>query len=432
MEMTIFIAASLIEVGLAAYSILTKSDQPGARTLTRIGTLAVFGLCTLAAVIEWGTRYYALAALLFLLAVIAAANLHTNKERKPYNAARIVGRALGMIVLLFAASLPAILFPQHRPIETTGEYQVATINFTYTDTARLETYTISGENRWLNVQFWYPEGAAGTYPLVVFSHGSMGIKTSNESLYNELASHGYVVCAIDHTYQALYTKDASGKRIRIDQGFMQELQREDAHTNKQQSFAYYQKWMGIRTADIDFVIDTILAQAQKEDAETVYRLIDSEKIGVMGHSLGGSAALAMGRMRQDVRAVIALESPFMGDIVGVKDGAFVWNKEPYPVPVLNIYSDSAWEHLDEWAQYAENAALLSETGATAFNVHISGVGHLGLTDLSMSSPFLTRLLDGHPPTTAPEDGLKTINQICLDFFDSYLKDEGEFTAAVSN
>jgi len=36
----------------------------------------------------------------------------------------------------------------------------------------------------------------------------------------------------------------------------------------------------------------------------------------------------------------------MCDIIGVEDGEFVWNEDTYPIPVLNIYSDSSWSHLD--------------------------------------------------------------------------------------
>jgi hypothetical protein len=133
-------------------------------------------------------------------------------------------------------------------------------------------------------------------------------------------------------------------------------------------------------------------------------------------------------VRDDVGAVIALESPFMYDIEGTKDGEFVWNEDPYPVPVLNVYTES-WSHLGEWKQYAENYSLLSDTGATAYNVYISGAAHLSLTDLSLVSPFLTNILAGKKPTVDAETCLKLINKISLEFFDSYLKGKGTFTLA---
>ena len=429
MGIFVFLTAVVVEITFAVFCIITKSNQQKVRSIIRIAAFTGFVLFTLLPIIDWSIRYYSLAALLFLLAVIGVVALIRKKEEKrEYKAVRIVLKAIGMTVLIFALTLPAIIFPQYKAMETTGEYQVATATYTYTDTKRVETYTDTGENRKLNVQMWYPENAQVTYPLIVFSHGGFGTKSSNETLYNELASYGYVVCSIDHTYQCLNTTDEDGNTTYVDGGYMQELSDENAKSNKQQSYDLYQKVMKIRTGDIDFVIDHILAEAEKNDSDAVYKLVNKGKIGVMGHSLGGSAALGIGRMRDDVGAVIALESPFMFDIEGVKDGEFVFEDEIYPVPVLNVYSDSSWSHLAEWPQYAKNYALLSDTNATAFNVHMSGVGHFTLTDLVLTSPFLTRMFNGQKSTTDTEYFIKTMNKICLDFFDSYLKGEGKFTS----
>ncbi len=429
MGIYLFIIAFIIEAALATYGMITQSNLKKESSLTRIGAFAMFVTLTLASVLEWSFRYYALAVLLLLLAVIGAVRLIRNQEeRKTYSAPRTVWKAIGMTVLISVVTLPAILFPQHKAMEPTGKYQVATANYTYTDTNRIETYTDTGENRKLAVEFWYPQNGEGTYPLVVFSHGSFGVKSSNLSLYNELASHGYVVVSIDHTYQAFFTTGEDGHTTWMDLGYMQEISAADAHSNKTQANAYFQKWMGIRMGDINFVIDHILVETKNSSADRVYQRIDGAKIGVMGHSLGGSAALGIGRMRDDVSAVIALESPFMFDIEGVQDAEFVFTNAKYPVPVLNVYSDSSWSHLAEWTQYAENNALLSNTDGTTFDVHIRGVYHLGLTDFALTSPILTRILDGQKSTTPTNDVLMTINKISLQFFDQYLKGEGEFTS----
>lgn len=132
-------------------------------------------------------------------------------------------------------------------------------------------------------------------------------------------------------------------------------------------------------------------------------------------------------MRADVHAVIALEAPFMYDIEGVKGDRFVFTDKPYPVPVLNVYSDSAWNILSERPQYAANHAMLSDDAATTFTAYISGVGHLALTDLALTSPILKRFLDGQKSTTDPVYCLETINRVSLEFFNSYLKGDGAFT-----
>lgn len=430
MGIYILLTALVVEVVFAVFCIRTKSNQQKIRSILRITALAVFVLFSISTIIDWSLRYYTLAALLLLLAIIGAMALVCKREEKrPYKAARVVFKAIGMTLLIFVFTMPSILFPQHKAIEPTGKYPVVRINYTYTDAKRVETYTNTGVNRKLNVEMWYPKNSDETHPLVVFSHGSFGTKTSNISLYNELASHGYIVCSIDHTYQCLFTKDRDGHTTLMDMGYVKEISRENARINKQQSYELYQKWMKVRTGDMNFVIDCILAQAKNNNADTVYKLIDTTKIGAIGHSLGGSAALGIGRMRDDVSAVIALEAPFMCDIEGVKDEAFVFTDKIYPVPVLNVYSDQGWDLLPNAPQYAENYALLSTVNKTAFNIHIRGVGHLSLTDLALESLYLTRVLNGKKSTTDTVYCLETINKVCLDFFDSYLKEEHEFTSS---
>jgi dienelactone hydrolase len=335
-------------------------------------------------------------------------------------AGRLVLAVVGVPLLLLALFVLALLLPQGGPLTATGDYAVVTAQYTFVDASRIEEYAGSGAHRVVNVTFWYPEPATGRFPLIVFSHGAFGTRNSNLSLYAELASHGYVVAAVDHPYHAPWTRDVEGRLTLLSLDYAGELQRENARADRQQSLAYYRGWMGTRMGDLNLVIESVLARAAG-GAAGVYGAIDGERLGVMGHSLGGSAALGIGRQRRDIGAVIALEAPFMYDIVDVEDGEFVFAESPYPSPVLNIYSDSAWDHLAEWPQYARNHALLTDTRPQVANVHIGGVGHLGLTDLALSNPWLVRLLDGIRPTVDHAQALRQINQVCLTFLDRHLK-----------
>lgn len=330
--------------------------------------------------------------------------------------------ALSLILLVCTGWL--LLFPKVTPLETTGTYQVKHEDCFYTDASRVEAYANDGSFRELPVSFWYPAEVPEprSCPLVIFSHGSFGVKESNETLYCELASHGYVVCSIDHTYHSFNAKLSNGKTIRISGAYMKELAADSPQDQPEQSLPRFEKWMNLRTGDINFVLDTVIERVSEESGEfSVYSLIDPSRICVMGHSLGGSAALGVGRQRDDIAAVIALESPFLCDIQGVDDdGNFIFEQSAYPVPVLNIYSDASWMHLREWKQYAENARLLDTKSDDVQNVYLSGVGHIALTDLSLSSPFLTFVLDGFKTSAVPQETLKKINEVCLAFLDRHL------------
>lgn len=328
---------------------------------------------------------------------------------------------VGIVLLIFAALVTVgyfSLFPPYEPLTPTGSYSWTSEIREY-DTGLPETYVSDGSTRKLSVLYYYPTDREPiSCPLVVFSHGAMGFKTSNESLYRELASHGYVVASIDHTYQCLSTK-IDGKTIRIDGGFMKQLQTENAKADPANSYAFYQQWMDVRMGDISFVIDMLTASSISSD--DFVRLIDPARVGVMGHSLGGSAALGIDRVRDDVKAVVALESPFMYDVTGVEDGAFTWDDAPYPIPMLNIYTDSSYSKLETLPQYKQNANYLDSDREDVKNVYLPGCGHFSITDLALSSPILTRVLNGIPGDANRVDTLRTISAECLSFLDTWVK-----------
>ena len=114
----------------------------------------------------------------------------------------------------------------------------------------------------------------------------------------ELASNGYVVCSIDHPYHSLFTIGTDEHLTIVDPAYMQEyVSFSNGNYGEADALKLEHKWMDLRTADINFVLDTILAQAQDTGSDAVYQLIDPEKIGLMGHSLGGESVAQVARER---------------------------------------------------------------------------------------------------------------------------------------
>jgi predicted dienelactone hydrolase len=111
-----------------------------------------------------------------------------------------------------------------------------------------------------------PEAARGSFPLVVFSHGSGGVRFQSWFLMQALASHGFVVAAPDH---------AGNTAVDAIAGTSDPLAVAAAN----------------RPRDVSFLIDEMLAR-DRDPADRLHRRIDERVIAVAGHSFGGFTALA--------------------------------------------------------------------------------------------------------------------------------------------
>lgn len=433
-----------VELIFLIWDMAKKRKHKEERAAGKVILLLLFGLLCAAGKVKLDFTYYGILVVLSVQAVFSVLLLAKSilKKRKKENAHNrgmdksqndIPDRRFSGVMsimaftaksLLYAAVLfPAVLFPQYASVEATGTYQAATALFTYEDEGRKDIYGHEDENRKVNVQFWYPQDGTETYPLVIFSHGLYGIKLSNETLFRELASHGYVVCSIDHPYHAFFTKGDNGIKL-VSNVYLSQYKEANESECPELIQKYFKEWMDIRTKDMDFVIETILRKAAAVEKEPVYEKVDGNTIIAAGHSMGGAAALALGRQRKDIRAVISLEAPYAGDITGIRGKRFLWKEEAYPVPVLHIYSDSVRgdeEAFLDSITYEQNVRMEKDSDSVVESVYIKGTRHLGLTDLSLFSPLLVRLIDGKAPEKDPHQVLKEINEISLDFLERYVK-----------
>lgn len=332
-------------------------------------------------------------------------------------------KILGALVLL-GGLLRLLLFPPYKQPEVTGNLEVAVEEFTWVDESREETFTDTGEKRALTVKFWYP-AKEGSYPFVVFSHGAFGVIDSNYSTCMELASNGYVVASIAHPYHAMFVKDVNGKVTMADKQFVKDIYAENGTGGpeaEERIYRHSREWMALRTADENFVIDTVLEKA-KEGEGGLFAMVDREKIGLFGHSMGGAFSVALGRMRDDIDAVIDLEGTMFGEYVGFEEGRQIYNEEPYPVPLLDVNSRAAYEEAMSLPGRQYINFYVGERAENFREVIFNDAGHLNFTDLPLFSPILAKIL-GVGKVDA-RTCIENVNAVVLAWFDCYLKDKGE-------
>ena len=421
------------------------------RLLVHLCGLAVFGIMLLLPDISLSFRFLGLFAFLILRIIFSGIRclLCRNNTKIKTKAGKTVSFLLGIIMTAFAM-MPAFIFKEYNGRPLSGTYTPAVCAAILTDRSRTETFEQDGSAREIPVHIYYPAENAGiadhSLPLVLFSHGAFGWYQSNLSAYLELASNGYVVVSLDHPYHALFTKDTSGKLITVNGQFMQDAMRLNESTEKdtEQDAQTILKWADLRQADMNFAVDTLKSAASgndftawtftegtSEQFETAAQMINTEKIGLMGHSLGGSTAVTVGR-RGDIAAVIDIDGTMLGEYTGFANGEYQINPEPYPVPLLSIDNEDHHRMREEAQQtgsiYVNNVVL--DHAETGFSTYFAGAGHMNFTDLPLISPVLANALG--TGEIDPAECTDRLNSLILSFFDCYLKDQGNFSITEQN
>ena len=211
-----------------------------------------------------------------------------------------------------ATTGPAVVDTTEAPVETSAPTTEAMPGTTEAALAELETlppgpYDVgvstitidAGSDRPLTVDVWYPLAAPGTdgpqqytlipgvyyqsptafaatpdqistdgpFPLVVYSHGSGGLRYIASYYTEAIASYGYIVAAPDHTGNT-----AADQLLGTEADF--------------DTIAF------TRPNDVESVIDAMTDPASTETAGFAGS-VDPEQIAVTGHSFGGFTTLAM-------------------------------------------------------------------------------------------------------------------------------------------
>jgi dienelactone hydrolase len=427
----ILVVLVLIEVGFAILGIARRSSIKREKSASRCIIFAIFLLLVATSVIDWGTRWLLLGLFLGIEALAGTVFLLLKRKNKTVGTGRALIGFIGKVILIGIAVLPAFILPQFDPIQPTGGYAVGTVSYTLTDDVREEYFTEEKDNRSVTIQFWYPTNqpgkneivAGGKFPVVVFSHGAFGYRMSNYSMFQQLASHGYIVASIDHTYHAFMTQQTDGKTILANMKFMNDaMKAQNGDYSAEKVYELQREWMKLRTEDMAFVLNYIKNRAASQDEDSVFQEIDIEHIGVMGHSLGGATAAQIGREDADVDAVVVVDGTMLGEIVGFDNGTEVITDAPYPLPIMNLYNESHYiEAIANSDKYANQ--VVHRHAQDSYQVVIEGSGHMNFTDLPIVSPFLAGLLETGDAVIDVDarDCIETTNQVILEFFDKYLK-----------
>lgn len=376
-------------------------------------------------------------------------------------------RCFGLCVLLSCVMI-LTAWGQSLPVPT-GAFAVGRVTLHLTDNARIDPLSGNGGHRELMVDVWYPasssSGKAAPYvdlsgfeqvlgtrgiqnllgnaydairrgraqsnaieegpfasslrrcPLLFFSHG-MGMVTQ---LYSaqlaDLASHGYVVAALTHTYDAALTEFPDGRRVKFDTA-----SRPASGSPEEVSIAYERQRLDWWAGDISFVLNE-LRHTRFADH------IDFGRVGAFGHSAGGEAAARACQLDRRVKACLdqdgeARFAPFHRDAAGWgMNQAFLFIER---APITNAITQNDADELHMTlpalrelvaSLKAEQDATLGSTGKGSYRIRLRRdvTTHMSFSDL----PVLESVNEGESEIRTRV--LRLITDYTRSFFDKYLK-----------
>jgi dienelactone hydrolase len=145
-----------------------------------------------------------------------------------------------------------------------------------------------------------PAGRQRAIPLVVLSPGFTSPRSTLTALAEDLASHGYVVAGIDHTYESFATAFPDG---RVTTCLAREARRRGT--------GFWEKVVAGRAADVSFVLDELTGA---HPAWSGAGLIDPSRMAMAGHSIGGAAAIGAMLADSRIRAGIDMDGATVAPI----------------------------------------------------------------------------------------------------------------------
>lgn len=376
----------LAAVALAVFAgAAPAGPRAGRRLLLATGAVAA-GLLALGFILE-GARWQ-----LLVLAVVAVALVPfatwTRRRRPAYARVLVLIGAFVATVGIAVASwaLPPALIPQ-----PTGTFAVGVSSEVFTDAARgSRGGPPDGTVRSLPTTIWYPTEAAadtsalladdatvtvdglasqyglpswalqqlrlarghaasdgpalgGTFPVVFFSPGLGSSRWLAASWAAEIASHGVVVVAVDHPYDAAAVTIADGSVVRSDL--------EDTRLSDQ--------WTQTRTDDFVALLDILTSRQADVPALAG---ADFSRLVATGHSRGGAAALLFAETDARVDGVVNI------------DGMPATQTLSRGIPAVIVRAGDAEPN----PPYDAATTALVDAGAT--RVTVDGVAHFGFTD----------------------------------------------------
>ncbi len=258
--------------------------------------------------------------------------------------------------------------------------------------------------------------ADGRFPVIFYNPGWNGRRTQNTPLTEELASHGYVVVAIDHPYNSGPVALADGRVIKP----VPAPELFDDVTSASAIYALIDKELDKETTDTQFVLDKVKSM-NADSASPFYRRLDLARMGAFGYSLGGAVAAELAYRDAEIHAVLDLDTPLYGEAGrhGISQPFMLLSEDMVHSTPEELARMSFGQRRDagmDEGDYARQLPMLMHAGSYQVSVH--GTLHTSFQDVLLTSP-LARFSGGGAVRGKRMTAI--LRQYALAFFDQSLR-----------
>ena len=364
--------------------------------------------------------------------------------------------AVSIALLSLTSFTMLLLVPMFSLPKPTGPYSVGTRIIYFKDSSRIEHNGHPGAPRELIVQIWYPAAPSNNHlaayqrmsettlatsyrsvlwtnsridapiadngnPFIVllFNHGWGGRRTQDIFLTEDLASHGYVVAAIDHSYNAGRVAMPDGRILQDAFGY------EPIDAAKRTAAQIVDTWNKELATWVDDEMFVLTAfQNENLDPKSFwYGRLDTNHAGAFGHSFGGAASVQVCSVDTRIRSALNMDGWTFGDI----------RHRAADQPIMFIYGAASIprpQNLNSKDRVARTEAELDVNDAKridssleqygGYKLYINNTSHRDFTDHSLVSPWRNWTESGH---IAPARIQTIVRAYVLAFFDQTLRGE---------
>lgn len=221
------------------------------------------------------------------------------------------------------------------------------------------------------------EALPGPFPVLVFSHGYGLGPESHVAIAAELASQGFIVASINHPYGSMYSLFPDNRIVRP----------HDYHGNEEANDLW--------SPDQSFCIDQ-LEIFNADSNGPFFERMNLEKIGVLGHSFGGTASFYTSNKDPRISAAANLEG----------------GNEMVDIPIPFMYVEGATNQLP----------VLDWCRDDGYHVYVKGISHISFCDIPLYFHWdhsNKNLRFGNLNILRANEVIATT---CVQFFEKYLKD----------